>query len=93
MKGGYKIIDFKGINLTVGGNAVKIPGVYEALEANYRKPTLIEGFVVGNVERTARFAVFGIDGQNFVSAIAISSQVDVLTCTVTPNDMVSLVNQ
>ena len=49
-KGGYKLIDFKETNITLATPST-IKGVYEAIENNYRKPTLITGLVIGNDTR------------------------------------------
>lgn len=94
VKGGYQILDLKGKNLRVGQSySVTIEGLYEALEGNYHKPTLIENLVVNGVERTSRFVVFGIDGQNYTGSIAISGDVMVLIMTITPDDVVTLVEK
>lgn len=39
-KGGYKLIDFKENNIVLA-TPTTIKGVYDAIEYNYRKPTLI----------------------------------------------------
>lgn len=68
MTGGYKIIDFKGINLE-SGTAVSIPGIWDAIESNYHKPTLISGLVVDGVERNSVFAEFTISSSEYVAAV------------------------
>lgn len=55
MRGGYKIMDFKDIEITStaegsGVSPVTIPGIYEAFEGNYLKLPVVHGLVVDNVE-------------------------------------------
>ena len=50
IKGGYKLIDLKRTDITVDGDAVTISGIYNALENNYSKPTILCGLVIGGVE-------------------------------------------
>lgn len=88
-KGGYKIIDLKNANFTIGGSAIEIKGIYESLEGNYRKPTLLSNIVLSGVERTDRFAIFGIEDGAYVSIVTISEDVDLLKCTITPDDEVT----
>lgn len=47
-KGGYKIIDLKGNDLTDA--TFTIDGIYEALEGNYNKAILLTGIVINDVE-------------------------------------------
>lgn len=49
LNGGYKIIDFKGVNLTFEGS-VTIDGIYEAIESNYGKRVVFSGFSIDGVE-------------------------------------------
>lgn len=51
-KGGYKIISLLGISL-VAGSTVTIAGIHKAIESSYRKPLLIEGIVIDDVEKDA----------------------------------------
>lgn len=56
-KGGYKIIDLKDTPFTAGGAAMMIDGIYDAIEASYRKPLMLAGLNVGGVECGAAFVV------------------------------------
>lgn len=47
-KGGYKIINFKGIPLNKDSK-VTIDGIYESIENSYRKPLLFSGVNIGGV--------------------------------------------
>lgn len=61
-KGGYQIIDLKGVSLT-SGSAVVIKGVYESIEGNYYKPLLLSGLVISDIEQTDAF-ISAISGTN-----------------------------
>lgn len=50
LKGGYKIIDLKGTNLTTA-EAVTITGIYDKIENSYHKPLLLSGIVIDDVEK------------------------------------------
>lgn len=54
LKGGYKIIDFKDINL-VTGIGIRINGVYDAIKNNYRKAILISGISIDGVKMADSF--------------------------------------
>lgn len=43
-KGGYKLIDFKENNIVLA-TPTTIKGVYDAIEHNYRKPTITENAI------------------------------------------------
>lgn len=65
MKGGYQIIDFRGVDFTVG-TATKVDGVYERIEGNYNKALLIENFSIGGVEQNATWVVETTNSANYV---------------------------
>lgn len=46
IKGGYKIINFKGIPLNKESK-VTIKGIYDSIENSYRKPLLFSGVNIG----------------------------------------------
>lgn len=87
MKGGYKIIDLKETNFTLA-TASKVEGVYEAIESNYHKPTLLENFSIAGVEQTAQYVTFITSGSNLVANINNGSQ----TVTVANDDNVTIAN-
>lgn len=62
-KGGYKIIDLKGIDLRDGGT---ISGIYESIEGSYRKPILLTGIVIDEVEKNDVFVIPTLSGYDFV---------------------------
>lgn len=50
-KGGYKLIDLENKAITVDDSTgVTVPGVYAAIEGNYRKPLIFTGVHIGTVE-------------------------------------------
>lgn len=61
--GGYQIIDFRGANLTTEG--VTVPGVFAAIEGNYRKPTLASGLVVDGKEYADTYVFFEPAGTGY----------------------------
>lgn len=70
MLGGCKIIDFKRSDLTsaVSGSSpasVKIEGVYDSIESNYGKMTVISGLVIDNFAFNEFAANIGITGSNY----------------------------
>lgn len=70
VKGGYKIINFKGVNITTDNSTTTtIKGVYEALEENYGKPILISGLKNDTVEINEFYSKFDVSGDDFVSVI------------------------
>lgn len=61
--GGYKIIDLQDRPLT--GSPVTIPGIYEEIEGNFRKPLLLSGINVGGAERPDLYTGPSISGADF----------------------------
>lgn len=49
MRGGYKLVDLNGHALTTG-EALTIKGIYESIEGNYHKMTVVTGLTLDNVE-------------------------------------------
>lgn len=64
LKGGYKIIDFKDINL-VTGIGIRINGVYNAIKSNYRKAILISGISIDGVKMADSFVELLVDGTGY----------------------------
>lgn len=91
IKGGYKLIDFKETNIVVGGDAVTIKGVYNAIESAYRKQIVFTGLSIGGVEHRDVFCnlehgenvyhgLFGMTANNKILFIAITNE-DAVTIT------------
>lgn len=53
MNGGYKVVDFKDINITSDGDVVV--GVYEEIEGSHRKAILVSGVTLDGVEQRDTF--------------------------------------
>lgn len=60
LKGGYKIIDLKGVDVTK--NTMMIEGIYESIESNYGKPLLISGIIIDGVEKDDVFVQATLNG-------------------------------
>jgi hypothetical protein len=86
-KGGYLIIDLKGVSLT-SGTATKFDGIAVKVANPYNKATLISGLVVGNVAYADFFAPF-VKGENVYSA-AVEIGGESITITVATNDNVTV---
>lgn len=61
-KGGYKIIDLGGVNITTAGDAVTIAGIYDAIEST-DKAILVSGLTIDNVDYSDVYGV-PISGDN-----------------------------
>lgn len=62
VKGGYKIINLKDTVINADGGTT-IAGIYEEIEHNYRKPLLLSGIIIENVEKPDVFiSVTNTDG-------------------------------
>lgn len=64
LKGGYKIIDLKGFDVTSA--AMMIEGIYESIESNYGKPLLISGIVIDGIEKDDVFVQATLNGTTYV---------------------------
>lgn len=81
--GGYKIIDLKNTDFTPG-TASTVPGIYEAIEHNYRKATLVTNLIISGVEKFAGYVIFNVDNGNYVGTFGT------YTITVTHGDAVTI---
>lgn len=68
LKGGYKIIDFKDINL-VTGIGIRITGVYDAIKSNYRKAILISGISIDGVKMADSFVELSVNGTSYTGTL------------------------
>lgn len=91
MRGGYRIINFRGAALT-SGEAANIPGAYASASNPYNKATLISGLIVGDVVYPEFYAPFVADSDVFSTSVIIGAVTveivvengDDVTVTVTP---------
>lgn len=88
-KGGYKLIDFKENNIVLT-TPTTIKGVYDAIEHNYRKPTLITGLVIGSVEKEDIFVNFEHGENVYNGLLGMTANDKVLFITITNEDVVTI---
>lgn len=93
IKGGYKLIDFKETNITVGGDAVTIAGVYSAIESSYRKPIVLTGLSIGGVEHKDVFCNFEHGENVYHGLFGITTNNEFLFISITNDDAVTLTKQ
>lgn len=67
-KGGYQIVDLKGVSLT-SGTFVTIPGVWNQASNPTEKPLMLEGINIGGV----RFPATYVTVTQVLSSIIVSS--------------------
>lgn len=67
-KGGYKIIDLNDHNFTPNGSTIHVPGIYEAIEGNYRHQLYIQNLHVSGIEFADRFVNFDLSGSQFIGS-------------------------
>lgn len=89
-KGGYKLIDFKENNIVLT-KPTTIKGVYDAIEHNYRKPTLITGLVIDSVEKEDTFVNFEHVGNVYNGLLGMTANDKVLFITITNEDVVTII--
>lgn len=90
IKGGYKLIDFKETNITVGGDAVTIAGVYSAIESSYRKQIVLTGLSIGGVEHKDVFCNFEHGENVYHGLFGITANNEFLIISITNDDAVTL---
>lgn len=83
LKGGYKIIDFKDINL-VTGVGISITGVYDAIKSNSRKAILISGISIDGVKMADSFVELLVNGTKYTGTLYGK------TITITNTDVVTI---
>lgn len=83
LKGGYKIIDFKDINL-VTGIGIRITGVYDAIKSNYRKAILISGISIDGDKMADSFVELSVNGTSYTGTLYGK------TLTITNTDTVTI---
>lgn len=66
-KGGYQIIDLKGLNFVVG-TAQTVDGIYDKIEGT-KKPLYVSGIQIAGVEYHDTYVDFTVSTGNFVGTI------------------------
>jgi hypothetical protein len=84
-KGGYQIIDLKGIDRKNGVGMVD-EGIYDKIEGT-RKPILVSGLVLEGQEYHDFYAQFTVSGSSYVYSDDVHYNIDI---TITDNDVVTL---
>lgn len=88
-KGGYQIVDLKGVNLepdvAASVEAVKIPGIHAAIEGSHGKALMLSGIVIDGVEKNDQYIVFTVSSGTYTAPIEGG------TLTITADDEVSIV--
>ena len=64
IKGGYKIIDFKDINILTGDGAT-VMGIYEDIEKTHRKAIMVSGITIDGVEKPDCFVDCEVSGSDY----------------------------
>ena len=87
-KGGYKIIDFKGI--TLSGTAVELSGIYDQIVDDYDKPIMVSGVTIsGKLQDDAYAGVQEKTAQDLSKSVELTVYGGIIT--VTEDDEVSFV--
>ena len=62
--GGYKIIDFKDVNILTSGGAT-VTGIYDGIKKSHRKAILISCVTIDGVEKPDCFVDCEVSGSNY----------------------------
>lgn len=63
-RGGYKIIDFRDVNIVTGDGAT-ILGIYEKFEKTHRKIIMVSGITLDGVEKPDCFVYCEVSGSDY----------------------------
>lgn len=88
LNGGYKIINFKDVNLTSGGDKVEVKDIYSTIENNYRKALLLSGLVVDGKEYNDLWCAMPVSDSNsfylytsdLILEVSDTDRVEVIKC-------------
>lgn len=87
---GFLNINLEDKAITVGSQtAVTVPGVYEAIEGNYRRPVIVHGLKIGSSERPAQIVNFKVSSTDFVGTLSVEATAtgcDIYTLKVDDDD-------
>lgn len=89
MAGGYKIVDLRDINVEVGAEAVTIPGIYNEIESNYRKPVQLTGIMVGGLEKPSVFVSMYHSGNAYYTKLILDESGEI-TLEISSEDFVKM---
>lgn len=87
MRGGYRIVNFKGVALTSGTKG-KIAGLFASAQNPHKKRTQLTGLVVGTAAYPDFTAVFMADSGNMSATLDING--DTVAIVIEPDDEVTV---
>lgn len=90
MSGGYKLIDLKDTNIPISGDGVKVKGIYNEIESNYRKAVMVTGLTIGGVECSDRWLNFRVLDGAYVGLLGFNDAYLHLLLKVEADDTVSI---
>lgn len=94
VKGGYVTIDLGDTNMTVGGSAITVPGVFSAVSNAYRKMTVLSRVQIGSVKYPDFPVLFIPSGDDYKANINVawtdSTSAVALVMTITDDDEVTV---
>ena len=64
IKGGYKIINFKDVNIITGDGAT-VPGIYDGIKKSNRKVIMVSGITLDGVEKPDCFVDCEVSGSDY----------------------------
>ena len=64
IKGGYKIIDFRDIDIKTETGAIVV-GIYKDIEKSHRKSIMISGVTIDEVKKSDCFVDCEVSGSNY----------------------------
>ena len=64
IKGGYKIINFKDVNIVTGVGAT-VPGIYDDIKKSHRKAIMVSGITIDAVEKPDCFVDCEVSGNDY----------------------------
>lgn len=80
-RGGYKIIDLKDVPFTKG-TASNVKNIYDAVESNYRKLTILSNLTLDNVEYNDTPVVFTSTSGVYYGVFSITNGTDITNLTI-----------
>lgn len=64
IKGGYKIINFKDVNIVTGVGAT-VPRIYDDIKKSHRKAIMVSGITIDEVEKPDCFVDCEVSGNDY----------------------------
>lgn len=86
-RGGYKVLDFQGAQITAGGDPIKVEGIYERVESS-KKATLLENLTVDETELPSVYCPLKSSSGAFVGDI-----MGLYNISISDTDMVTITDK